>query len=264
MKTESVRLEKIPPYVQEMIAATNGRHYLSLVGRLPALPVPRLPREVEKKAEKKTKSKWLLDIGSGWGRWLLAGANAGFIPVGLELKLEPARVARDLLKAEGKKGFVVVADAGKPPFASESFDVVWSFSVLQHLHRKRVRACLGRCADLLKKGGLLAIELPTKFGVRNRFIRRSQEKEEDDWNSWVVRYYSGAEVGEILGAKFSKSKIRAHAFGGIGYLPVDLRFVSWKFKLVVLASEILRKLCLLCPPLVRWADSWYVYAEKPH
>jgi SAM-dependent methyltransferase len=254
--------QKIPRYVQEMIAATNGRQYQGLVGRLETLPIPELPGKVQEEAKGGGRKKWMLDIGSGWGRWLLAGANAGFVPVGLELKLEAGRVARELLQREGKRGFVVVADAGKPPFAPESFDVIWSFSVLQHLHRKRARACLERCAELLKKGGLLAIELPTKYGIRNRFIRHSQEREEDSWESWVVRYYTRPEVDEVVGAKFQEAEIKAHAFGGIGFLPVDLKYVPWEYRLVVLASEILRKTCGLFPFLTNWADSWYVYAKK--
>ena len=252
----------IPAYVQKMIAATSGRHYQGLVGKLETLPIPELPEKVKEEARAKAKTPWMLDIGSGWGRWLLAGANAGFVPVGLELKLEPAKVARDLLKAGGKKGFVIVADAGKPPFAPESFDVIWSFSVLQHLHRKRAHACLDRCAQLLKRGGLLAIELPTKSGLRNRFIRRSQEKEEDEWNSWVVRYYSQAEIIELLKGKYSKPSLEAHAFGGIGYLPVDIHFVPIRFKIVVLLSEMLKKISPMSPPLKRLADSLYIYARK--
>ncbi len=253
---------EIPTYIQEMIAATNGRHYQPLMGKLTSLPIPELPGKVKAEAKGGGRKKWMLDIGSGWGRWLLAGANAGFVSVGLELKLEAARVAKELLQKEGKRGFVVVADAGKPPFAPESFDVIWSFSVLQHLHRKRARACLARCAELLKRGGLLAIELPTKYGIRNRFIRHSQEKEEDSWDSWVVRYYTRTEVKEVVGAKFQETEIKAHAFGGIGYLPIDLKYVSWKFRLVVLASETFRKMCVVCPFLTNWADSWYVYARR--
>lgn len=253
---------QIPAYIQEMIAATNGKHYRPLVGKLNSLPIPDLPGRVKNELRSADCKKWLLDIGSGWGRWLLAGANAGFIPVGLELKLEPAKVAMDLLKKQGKKGFVVVADAGKPPFAPESFDVIWSFSVLQHLHRERAKACLGQCAEMLKKNGLLAIELPTKFGIRNRFIRQSQEKDEDNWDSWVVRYYTRAEVDEVVGRKFAQIQIEPHAFGGIGYLPVDLKFVPWKFKLAVLASETLRKISSLLTPFTDWADSWFIYARK--
>ena len=253
---------EIPTYIQEMIAATNGKHYRPLMGMLKSLPIPELPEKVKKEARAKAKTPWMLDIGSGWGRWLLAGANAGFVPVGLELKLEPAKVARDLLKAEGKRGFVVVADAGKPPFAPESFDVIWSFSVLQHLHRSRAKACLERCAELLKKRGLLAIELPTKFGIRNRFIRHDQEKKEDNYESWVVRYYTRGEVDKLMEERYANPRVEPHAFGGIGYLPVDLKFVPWKFRVVVLASETLRHLCKVLPFLTNWADSWYVFARR--
>ena len=106
----------IPAFIQKMIAATNGRHYRGLIGRLKTLPIPDLPEKVRKEAQSGERKKWMLDIGSGWGRWLLAGANAGFVPVGLEIKLEVASVAKELLQREGKRGFVVVADAAKPPF----------------------------------------------------------------------------------------------------------------------------------------------------
>jgi len=252
----------IPAYIQKMIAGTNGRHYQGLIGRLKTLPIPELPEKVKAEASKSREKPWMLDIGSGWGRWLLAGANAGFVAVGLELKLEAARVAKELLQREGKRGFVVVADAGKPPFAPESFDVIWSFSVLQHLHRKRARACLERCAELLKKGGLLAIELPTKFGIRNRFIRHAQEKEEDKWDSWVVRYYTRAEIDEVVGSQFNEIEVKAHAFGGIGYLPIDFKFVDVKFKLAALISEFMRKISGAMPMLIPLADSLYVFARK--
>ncbi len=108
----------------------------------------------------------------------------------------------------------------------------------------------------------MAIELPTKFGIRNRFIRHHQEKEEDKYESWVVRYYTRGEVDKLLEEGYARPRIEPHAFGGIGYLPVDLNFMPWKFRLLVLVSEALRHLCKVLPFLTNWADSWYVFARR--
>ena len=56
---------EISTYIQEMIAATNGKHYRPLMGRLKSLPIPELPRRVRLEAAGKGRKPWMLDIGSG-------------------------------------------------------------------------------------------------------------------------------------------------------------------------------------------------------
>src|SRR5438477_7293587 len=68
----------IPWIVQQQIAATNGVHYMDRIGKLSGYPVYEMP--VPHVSE-----KLMLDIGNGWGRWLVAGANKGYIPVGIDI-----------------------------------------------------------------------------------------------------------------------------------------------------------------------------------
>src|SRR5690349_17405552 len=84
---------------------------------------------------------FLLAIGCGWGRWLAAAATKGSTPVGVDIKLEAAPAAREVLHDLALPGYVVVADLEYLPFADEVFDSVWSFSVLQHAHRRKVAGC---------------------------------------------------------------------------------------------------------------------------
>ncbi len=63
----------IPWIVQQQVAATNGVHYIDRVGKLTSYPVYELPVP-------KVNSGLMLDIGNGWGRWLVAGANARIYP----------------------------------------------------------------------------------------------------------------------------------------------------------------------------------------
>src|SRR5689334_19443529 len=119
---------KVSWIVQQQIAATNGIHYVDRIGKLSEYPIYQLP--VPKVAGRKL----MLDIGSGWGRWLVAGHNAGYLPVGIDIRLEFCKTQRRVLSDLKKHGYSVVADLENLPFADGIFDLVWSFSVIQHTH----------------------------------------------------------------------------------------------------------------------------------
>lgn len=239
-----------------MVAGTNGNHYRHCIGRLRSLPVPKLP--FWRKGE-----GYFLDLGSGWGRWCIAAAQKGFVPIGLDVKWEAAKTTRDLLRERGLRGYAVVADLSHLPFASSTFSAAWSFSVLQHVHRERVKKCLGEVQRVLGQGRFV-FEIPLKTGVWNRLVRwrRGGDREEDQPQSWCVRYYSLSEILFLVKEFFSKVKATAHCFFGIGILPIDLKFVRPLNKMVVVLSLILTKVAQLLPPLSRFADSIYIRTEK--
>ena len=64
----------------------------------------------------------MLDIGAGCGRWLVAGATKGYIPVGIDLRLEFFQAARQTLKSADKKGYTVVADLKEIPFKENLYN----------------------------------------------------------------------------------------------------------------------------------------------
>ena len=84
---------KLPWRIQQQIAATNGIQYADRVGKLTDYPTYELP------VRKVSDGLMLVyppypprrsrrNIGTGWGRWLVAGAAKGYIPVGIDLRLE--------------------------------------------------------------------------------------------------------------------------------------------------------------------------------
>ena len=246
----------IPWVVQQQVAATNGVHYIDRIGKLTDYPVYELPVPAVDKG-------LILDIGNGWGRWLVAGANKGYIPVGIDIRLEFCMTARETLKNFGKNGYSVVADLKELPFKNGVFDLVWSFSVIQHTHRQRLVSCLGHIQRILKQGGFTFLEFPNKNGVRNRIgPARIFESEKNDYNSWCVRYYTPAEYKEIFRGIFGNYSFTTHSFLGIGVLKEDLRYVSAKNKLVCTASLAGTLLSKLVTPLKHIADSIYVKAIK--
>jgi len=60
--------ETLPWIVQQQIAATNGIQYVDRIGKLKGYPTYELP-------VKNVDAGLMLDIGTGWGRWLVAGAR---------------------------------------------------------------------------------------------------------------------------------------------------------------------------------------------
>ena len=149
---------KLAWLIQQQIAATNGKHYTDKIGKLNDYPVYELPvPEVE--------NGLMLDIGTGWGRWLIAGYNKGYIPNGVDIRIEFCETALTTLKASNKNGYVVVADVKDLPFKSNIFDLVWSFSVIQHTHKTRLINCLQQINRIIKPDGYTFLEFPNSKGI---------------------------------------------------------------------------------------------------
>lgn len=250
--------KNIPWKVQQQIAATNGIHYVSAIGKLKSFPIPDIPIPAS------ANRGLLLDIGNGWGRWLVGAGRKGYIPVGIDIRLEFCETAREVLKLNGLNGYTVVADLGELPFKEGVFDAVWSFSVIQHTHYKRLTSCLNHIHRILQKGGFCFLEFPNKSGIRNRMgTVEKAHKEKDDYNSWCVRYYSIKEYRKMFKNIFNNFSFKTHSVLGIGVLPNDLQFVvGLKNKLIVLTSLLLTKISSIVTPLKNVADSIYISSTK--
>lgn len=248
--------KNIPWVVQQQIAATNGMHYIDRLGKLNSYPLYKLPVP-------QVASGIMLDIGNGWGRWLVAGANKGYIPIGIDIRLEFCEAALRTLKDHNRSGYSVVADLKELPFKTDAFDLVWSFSVLQHTHKKRLLSCLSHIHRILKPGGFTYLEFPNKNGIRNKKIWVNESAPTaDDYDSWCVRYYTIKEYREIFNKVLGNFKYFNHSFIGIGVLPEDLKYVSLKNKLLVGISLLGSFATKIFPSLKKISDSLYLKAVK--
>src|SRR5439155_16532053 len=72
--------DSIDPVVSFLVPATNGIAYRHLIGKLTHYPIPNLRLSAGHGA-------LFLDIGCGWGRWSIAAARKGYVPVGLDPSL---------------------------------------------------------------------------------------------------------------------------------------------------------------------------------
>ncbi|MBT9175131.1 MAG: hypothetical protein DDT22_00805 [candidate division WS2 bacterium] len=93
-------------FVNRWVAATNGRMFLPLIGKLPRYPIPKFPFA-------KGSGNRLLDLGCSWGRWCISASIAGYKPVGVDLSFEALQAAKRVAKQLAHEIYYVVADVRK-------------------------------------------------------------------------------------------------------------------------------------------------------
>ena len=244
---------KIDPIVSYLIAATNGQMYKHLIGNLDSYPIPdlRLPMG---------NGQSFLDVGCSWGRWCIAAARKGYSVVGIDPSLGAIMAARRVSKSLGLQIKYIVADARYLPFVSGSFENIFSYSVLQHLSRENVGLVLSEVGRVLKPRGTSLIQMPTPFGLRSIYHQAKRRfREERDFE---VRYWTIPALKRLFTTTIGKTEISVDCYFGLGLQMADSGFMPLKLKLVLAASELLRRTSRFAPLLKYVADSVYVKAVK--
>jgi SAM-dependent methyltransferase/uncharacterized protein YbaR (Trm112 family) len=243
----------IDPFVQRAIGATNGSLYQHLVGNMKEYPIPhlRLPPG---------DGKLFLEIGCSWGRWCIAAARHGYVPVGVDPSLKGIRAARRVAAQLGIQAHYIVADGRHLPFADETFSQAFSYSVLQHISRGEVRQTLAEIHRVLGPGGESFVQMPNTFGVRCLYhqIRRGFRRARD----FDVRYWLPWQLHSTFAATVGPSRLSVDGFFSLNAQASDLRFLPRKYQALVRLSELLRRASRRLPALTYVADSLYVSSVK--
>jgi 2-polyprenyl-3-methyl-5-hydroxy-6-metoxy-1,4-benzoquinol methylase/uncharacterized protein YbaR (Trm112 family) len=139
--------------------------------------------------------KLVLDAGCGMGRFLEVAASGGAEVVGLDLSRAVERAQRET--RHRSRVHFVQGDIFRPPFARESFDVIYSIGVLHHT--PDTRRAFEALVPLLKPGGRIAIWVYRTFqpevpvGVHKRLFERLSE-----WTSDATRALTTRMPHELL------------------------------------------------------------------
>jgi ubiquinone/menaquinone biosynthesis C-methylase UbiE/uncharacterized protein YbaR (Trm112 family) len=248
---ESNRKDKneVDEFVQNEIPYTSGNLYISLKNRLTRYPIPefRLPQGDGER---------LLDIGCNWGRWSIAAAQKGYRVVGIDPSLDAVLAARRVSKQLGVETDFVVGDARCLPFATDSFDIVFSYGVFQHFSKENTKISLDEITRVLKKNGKTLLQMPNKFGIRSYYQLWRRGFAEGE--GFDIRYWTPAELLKTFTEKFGETMMTVDCYFGLGIQKNDVDLLPVKYKVVVHSSEILRKISWLVPPMVKVADSVYL------
>ena len=243
----------VDPYVQQIIVGTCGNLYWPLLNRLPRYPIPnlRLPP---------ASREHFLEVGCNWGRWCISAAQKGYHPVGIDPSLEAVAAARRVARQLGVRATYLVADARYLPFAPGSFDVVFSYSVLQHLDKNDVRLCLAEIAQVLKPAGTCLVQMPNAFGLRNLYLQLRNGLKEPGF--FCVRYWRPSELRHTFSGYVGPTSLSVDGYFSLNAQTSDKDLLPRKFRLVVACSDVLRRLSQRIPGLLYLADSLYVHSIR--
>jgi SAM-dependent methyltransferase/uncharacterized protein YbaR (Trm112 family) len=243
----------VDPVVSILISATNGIAYLHLVGKLKEYPIPhfRLPP---------AKGEVMLDIGCNWGRWCMAAARLGYRPIGIDPSLGALLAAKRVTTKLGLNVKLVCGDARSLPFRDDCFDVVFSYSVIQHFSRQDAIETFQEIGRTLRPKGKAFIQMPTTFGLRCLYHQARRGFREG--TGFEVRYWSVPTLKRLFQKYVGQTTFSVDCFFGIGLQVSDLRLMPPSYRAVIHASELLRTGSRFLPWFRYVADSVYVESIK--
>ena len=252
------RVEELPPppaagvdpFVREVIGATCGRLYEHLIDDLPEYPIPelRLPPGGR---------RTFLEVGCNWGRWCVAAARRGYVPVGIDPSLKAIQAARRVAEQLGVEAQYVVGDARRLPFPDDSFDVAFSYSVFQHFSKPDALAAFDELGRVLQPGGESLVQMANVYGARSLWNQLREQRFREPRTLFDVRYWGPRELRDELTRRIGPTKLSADGFFTLNPQPTDLVLLPARYRAVVRASEALRKVADRVPPLTYAADSVY-------
>jgi SAM-dependent methyltransferase/uncharacterized protein YbaR (Trm112 family) len=249
----AVEGDGVDPYVAELIVGTHGNLYRNLAGGMARYPIPDFPLPPG--------SSTLLDIGCNWGRWTLSAARAGYSPIGIDPSFEAVVAARRIARQLDIQARYVVADARHLPFAGDSFDVVFSYGVLQHFSKEDVRNALREVARVVKATGYTWVQMPNSFGLRNLYqLARRRFREGDHFE---VRYWTPGELRRTWSGLVGPTSLSTDGFFTLNPQTSDLDLLPAKYRLLVRVSDGLKRASGRVGLLTNLADSVNVRARLP-
>jgi ubiquinone/menaquinone biosynthesis C-methylase UbiE/uncharacterized protein YbaR (Trm112 family) len=244
---------EIDPVVNVIIGATSGCLYKKLIGRLERYPIPELRLE-------NGQGKRLLDLGCNWGRWSIAASKLGYSVVGIDPSLGAIMAAQRVSDSLNIDIKYVVADARFLPFSGSYFDVIFSYSVLQHFAKENAKLCLGEVSRLLRQEGYSYIQLANKIGMRSlcHQLKRRFMAPAD----FEVRYWNPFEIVTTFDKIIGKTALEVDGYFGLGIQKSDLELMPIHKQFIIIISEVFRKINKYFPALTYLADSLYARSLK--
>lgn len=236
-----------------VIGATNGNLYKHLIGKITQYTIPELRL-------RPGHHRRLLDVGCNWGRWSIAASRLGYRVVGIDPSLGAVLAARRVTRQVGAAADFVVGDARYLPFPYDSFDIVFSYSVIQHFSKEDARLAVSEIGRVLKRGGECLVQMPNRWGLRCLFHQARRGFHVPV--GFDVRYWSIGELLQTFCSGVGPSRVSVDCFFGLGLQASDSHLMPLGKRCLIWTSEVLRRFSRCLPVLSYVADSVYVASVK--
>jgi SAM-dependent methyltransferase len=141
-------------------------------------------------------NNFILDIGCGTGYGIPELSTKAYDTVGIDIQREAVRDCH--LEYSAKSSFSV-ASGDNLPFKNDSFDLVVSFQVIEHIHPDAVLNYLKEIKRVMKHDGILIVSTPNK---RLRLLPLQKP-----WNPEHKKEYNAKELDRLLKGIFEEVKI---------------------------------------------------------
>lgn len=246
---------EVDPFVQQEIVKTNGILYKGVLGGLRRYPIPEIP------LPDTTEGLRLLDIGCNWGRWSIAASRRGYRAIGIDPGIAGIQAAYRVSRALGASPAFVVGDGRSLPFPDGSFDVVFSYSVLQHFSKDDAKVSIREAARVTRPGGRVLIQLANLFGVRQLYNQARDTIARDD-NPFRVRRWRPGEMLAAFRELVGPARLTADGFFSLNAQASDLDLLRPFPRTVIHASQALKRVSQRVPALSLLADSVFVEASR--
>ncbi|OGW91429.1 MAG: hypothetical protein A3D28_00420 [Omnitrophica bacterium RIFCSPHIGHO2_02_FULL_63_14] len=185
----------------------------------------------------------------------------GYAVTGIDPSLGAVMAAKRVARQLELPIEYVVGDARYLPFKENSFDVVFSYSVPQHLSRENVGKVLSEISRVLRPGGHCVIQMANRQGIRSLYhqMRRCFRQARD----FEVRYWSITDLRDTFGKAIGKTSVFVDCFFGLGLQRSDIPLMPASKRLLIRFSEQLKRMSRKLTFLVNAADSVFVASWKP-
>jgi len=240
-------------FVTDQLTGTCGHLYRGIT-RLDRFPIPKFPDL--------GRTGLMLDIGSNWGRWCLAAAAVGNRVVGLDPALEAVLAGQLIADEEGHEIDFVVGDARELPFEDETFDIVFSYSVLQHFSETDVATVLADVCRVLKPDGIALIQMANWRALRQT-INRLRGRTKESAGSFRVRQWRIHDLVELFTAAIGPTEVSPDSYFSLNARLEDMSMLRWRYRPVVYASWAVSGLAGKLVSLRSFADSIWIRSRKP-
>jgi len=246
--------ETVDPFVQELIAGTNSNFYKHLTGKLKRYPIPKLPHPLGGYGE-----GTLLDVGCSWGRWCIASARSGYMPVGIDPSLEAILAAKRVAKQLGVTAKYLVADSRFLPFRRSIFDYVYSYSVFQHFDKQDVKDSLVQIAQVLKPDGISMVQMLNQYGLRSKYVQLNRGLKEA--SGFETRYWAPSELVATFTQSIGPTDLLVGSFFTQAQA-TDKDLLTLGGRAIVEVAELLKRTTYRAPFLTKLADNLFLYSKS--